>query len=131
MKGWLAALAMMAAGTAGADPAAIRGAIGGQMEAFRAGDVETAFDFAAPVIRRMFRTSDDFGAMVRRGYPMVWRPEGVEYLGADEAGPHWRQDVLVTDAAGRLHRLEYLMVETADGWRIAGVRLLDAVEFGA
>ena len=130
MRTLLAAL-LLAGGAAQADPAAIRATIDGQMAAFRAGDVEGAFAYAAPGIVGMFRTPDTFGAMVRDGYPMVWRPGSVEYLGAEDAGGAWTQDVLVTDAAGRLHTLEYTMVETQAGWRIAGVRLLEAGGVGA
>lgn len=127
----MVAALVLAGGAAEADPAAIRAVIDGQMDAFRAGDVDGAFGYAAPGIVGMFRTPDTFGEMVRRGYPMVWRPGSVEYLGVEEAGGAWTQDVLVTDAAGRLFTLEYTMVETAAGWRIAGVRLLDAGDVGA
>jgi hypothetical protein len=122
-----AALAVPAA----ADPDAFQGVIDGQMDAFLADDVATAFTYAAPGIQGMFRTPENFGTMVRQGYPMVWRPERVEYLDARPEGPGWRQDVLVTDAEGRLHVLAYTMVETPTGWRIAGVRILRGTEFGA
>ena len=130
MKRLVAAL-MLAAGAAQADPAAIQGVIDEQIAAFRAEDVDTAFDYAAPNIVAMFRTPGTFGSMVRQGYPMVWRPGSVEYLGAEEAGGSWTQDVLITDAEGRLHTLEYTMVETEAGWKIAGVRLLTEAGIGA
>lgn len=121
----------LAAGAAQADPGAIRGAIDGQIAAFRAADVDTAFTFAAPGIVGMFRTPENFGAMVRQGYPMVWEPGSVEYLGVEDRGGDWTQDVLVTDAAGRLYTLEYTMVETERGWKIAGVRMLTDPDVGA
>lgn len=105
--------------------------IGSQIEAFRADDFATAFTFAAPGIQGMFRNPDNFGRMVQQGYPMVWRPGSVEYLGARPAGPGWMQEILITDADGRLHKLAYLMVETADGWKIGGVQVLTAPEVGA
>lgn len=128
----IAALAAgLFAGAARADEGAIREAIDGQMDAFRAEDAAGAFAYAAPNIVGMFGSSANFGAMVRQGYPMVWQPGGVEYLGARDEGAAWKQDVLVTDAAGRIYKLEYTMVETPDGWRIAGVQVLDAPEVGA
>ena len=130
MRGLIVALAL-AGGAAQADPAAIRDVIDGQMAAFRAADVEAAFAYAAPGIVGLFRTPETFGAMVRQGYPMVWRPGMVEYLGAEERAGAWTQDVLVTDASGRLHTLEYAMVQTEAGWRIAGVRVLSADDVGA
>lgn len=130
MRMVMAAL-LLATGAAQADPAAIRQVIDGQIAAFRAGDAERAFGFAAPGIVNLFRTPGNFAAMVRQGYPMVWRPGSVEYLGAEEAGGAWTQDVLVTDTTGRLYTLEYTMVETPEGWRIAGVRLLNEAGIGA
>jgi hypothetical protein len=125
-----AAIAMLPL-TAAAEPDALQGVIEGQIAAFQSDDFETAFTFAAPGIQGMFRTPDNFGRMVRQGYPMVWRPSRVEYLEARPEGPGWRQEVLVTDAEGRLHKLAYSMVQTEAGWRIAGVQLLAAPEVGA
>ncbi|MGC1259136.1 MAG: DUF4864 domain-containing protein [Jannaschia helgolandensis] len=130
MKGLIAGL-LLAAGMAQADEGAIRGAIGGQIEAFKADDFDTAFAFAAPNIRGMFGNADNFGLMVRQGYPMVWQPGTVEFLGSEDNGGVWTQEILITDGFGRLHRLEYTMVETPDGWKIAGVQILTAPEVGA
>jgi len=130
MKRLIAAL-ILAAGAAQADEGAIQGVIGGQIEAFKVDDFDTAFTFAAPNIQGMFGTADRFGMMVRQGYPMVWQPGSVEYLGTDDRGASWTQEVLITDGFGRLHKLRYTMVETADGWKIAGVQILQAPEVGA
>ncbi len=128
----ITAAILMAMGSAvNADPDAIQGVIGDQIEAFKADDFATAFTFAAPSIQGIFRTPENFGQMVRQGYPMVWRPGSVEYLRSVERGAAWTQEVLVTDAQGRLHKLAYLMVETDQGWKIAGVELLMAPEIGA
>ena len=125
-----AALAVLAAPLR-ADETAIRGVIDDQIAAFRQSDVEGAFGYASPSIQGLFGSPSNFGRMVEQGYPMVWRPAEVEYLRADPRGPGWDQDVLITDGAGRLHVLRYSMVETATGWRIDGVRILDAPEVGA
>ena len=132
MKGFLAGLALVlgTVAPAAADEGAIQDAIGAQIEAFKVDDFGTAFDYAAPNIKGMFGTADNFGLMVRRGYPMVWQPGTVEYLGSDANGALWRQEVLITDGFGRLHKLRYTMVETPDGWKIAGVQILEAPEIG-
>ena len=105
--------------------------IAGQIEAFKADDFEKAFEFASPNIQGMFRTPENFGAMVRNGYPMVWRPGRVEFLEAREiAGRLW-QKVLITDEKGALHLLDYQMVEGEDGWRINAVQVLEAPELTA
>jgi hypothetical protein len=125
MRRLLLAAALLLPLPATADPGAIRGVIDGQIEAFRADDFASAFDFASPNIRRLFGDPGNFGRMVRGGYPMVWRPERLDYLPPEERAPgRWDQDVLIEDAAGALHALRYHMLETPEGWRIDGVTFL-------
>ncbi len=110
---------------------AIQGVIQGQIDAFRADDFATAFTFASPAIKRIFENPDRFGTMVREGYPMVWRPSAVEFGELREvAGALW-QRVIVTDAEGRVHVLDYQMVPAGEGWQINGVQLLRAPDVGA
>jgi hypothetical protein len=109
----------------------IEGVIASQIEAFRADDFATAFTFAHPNIKNMFRTPENFGRMVRNGYPMVWRPAEVEYLELRTENGRTFQDVRVVDGNGRVFVLEYTMSETGEGWRIAGVRILETAEFSA
>lgn len=109
----------------------IRATITGQIDAFRAGDMARAFDFASDGIRRIFGSSETFGGMVERGYAMVIAPVELRYGDLrDEAGGQV-QRVLIRDAAGVWHALDYLMVEEAEGWRIGGVELLGPPEVGA
>ncbi|NNE88926.1 MAG: DUF4864 domain-containing protein [Silicimonas sp.] len=109
----------------------IEGTIASQIEAFRADDFAQAFTFASPNIRRMFGTSENFGMMVRQGYPMVWRPGQLQFLELrDEQGLLW-QKVMVQDQEGVFFVLDYQMVETPDGWRINGVYLVQAPQLGA
>lgn len=122
-----------AAGTASAaDPQSdIRAVIERQIEAFRADDFETAFTFASPMIRRLFGTPSRFGEMVRNGYPMVWRPSDVRFSSLVTRDGQMVQSVLVRDAAGALHVLDYEMILGEDGWRINGVRLRRPGDAGA
>jgi len=95
-----------------------------QIQAFEADDFVTAFTFASPNIQRLFQTPENFGDMVRNGYPMVWRPAEVRFLELrDVAGSLW-QKVMVTDGNGRVHILDYQMVQLDNGWKINGVQLL-------
>lgn len=103
------------------DGAEIRGVIGDQIAAFRADDLATAFGYASPTIQGMFRTPENFGRMVAGGYPMIWRPDAVSFLGLREEGGRPVQRMGFRDAAGGFHLFDYLMVEGADGWRIDGV----------
>lgn len=109
----------------------IRSVINSQLSAFQADDFGTAFTFASPMIQSMFGTPERFGMMVREGYPMVWRPGKVEFAGLAERGGRKVQTVMVTDQAGRLHLLDYEMIETSDGWQINGVWLRKPAGAGA
>ncbi|WP_037317068.1 DUF4864 domain-containing protein [Ruegeria halocynthiae] len=108
-----------------AQNAEIEANIAAQIQAFKVDDFATAFTFASPNIQNLFRTPDNFGAMVRNGYPMVWRPADVRFLELREiAGALW-QKVMITDGDGRVHILDYQMVQQENGWKINGVQLLD------
>ena len=127
------ALALAAALPAAAQeaPAAIRGTIQNQIDAFLQDDFETAFGYASPSIRNMFRTPENFGAMVRNGYPMVWRPRDVQFGELREIGGALWQMVTVVDAEGRAHVLDYRMIEVDGAWRINGVQILQMPEVSA
>lgn len=131
MRLFLAALAVFfslkaAVAQEGADPHApgIQSVISAQVDAFRADDFATAFTYASPNIRRIFGSAERFGAMVQQGYPMVHRPQSLRFLDVAERGNALVQRVLITDANGRLHMLEYEMVAGEAGFLINGVRLI-------
>ncbi|QDL93784.1 DUF4864 domain-containing protein [Paroceanicella profunda] len=112
--------------TAGEREEAMAAVVTRQIEAFRAEDLEGAFAFASPMIRRMFHDARNFGAMVRNGYPMVWRPEEVTMGPVVMREGRPVQTVFLRDARGMSYVAEYTMIETEDGWRIDGVRIVEA-----
>lgn len=57
------------------DVADIRNIITGQIDAFREDDAEKAFSFAAPELKKIFRTPDVFLYMVRKSYKSVCQPQ--------------------------------------------------------
>jgi hypothetical protein len=124
-------VALGLSGSVSADGAGIEATISGQIEAFRADDFDRAFTYASPGIQGLFGTSQNFGLMVRQGYPMVWRPAEVEYLELREIAGNLWQKVRITDAAGTLHILDYQMIETESGWKINAVQVLEAVGLSA
>lgn len=128
MRTWIYAAVMVLSAAMGAQAqdAEIRGTITQQFEAFKADDFATAFTFASPSLQGFFQTPENFGRMVTQGYPMVWRPADVAYLELREEGGTYWQKVQITDAKGRVHYLEYRMMQTPEGWRISGVQILDA-----
>jgi hypothetical protein len=126
MRSLLLALSLSAGLASGAfaQSAEIEANIAAQIQAFKADDFATAFTFASPNIQRLFGNPDNFGAMVRNGYPMVWRPSDVRFLELREvAGALW-QKVMITDGDGAVHILDYQMIQQENGWKINGVQLL-------
>lgn len=109
----------------------IRKTIQNQLDAFQADDFALAFTFASPTIKGMFGTADTFGAMVKNGYPMVYRPAEVEMLELREVAGNLWQRVRIVDQSGRVHLLDYMMIETPEGWQINAVQLLPAPDVGA
>lgn len=102
-----------------------------QLDAFLADDVGTAFGFASPGIKGLFGSAQRFGQMVQQGYPMVWRPDNVRYLDLRQERGRLVQRVMITDAQGRLHLLDYQMIPAGEGWQIDGVQVLRAPAAGA
>lgn len=119
----LCAVAFILPGNVRAQQEPIREVIEAQIEAFEADDFATAFTFASPSIQAMFGNPQNFGAMVKGGYPMVWRPDDLRFLALEERGGRLFQDVMVRDLEGALHILEYQMIESEDGWKINGVNI--------
>lgn len=114
------------------EASAIPDVIGQQLEAFEADDFARAFSFASPMIRGYFRTPENFGAMVREGYPMVHRPDAVTFGTRRTEGGSIYQTVTIRDAQGRYHALEYEMIpDGAGGWVIDGVSFIPAPDVSA
>lgn len=131
----LAVLSLILAATLSLAPPAradgIDSTIRSQFDAFLADDFARAFTFASPAIKGLFGTPENFGAMVKQGYPMVYRPSDVKMLERREVAGTQVQRVMVTDQAGRTHVLDYQMIETPEGWQINGVQLLPGIGVGA
>lgn len=113
-----------------AQEAPIQETIRNQIDAFQADDFARAFTFASPTIKGMFGTPENFGAMVKQGYPMVYRPAEVQMMDLREVAGNLWQRVRITDQAGAGWFLDYMMVETAEGWQINAVQILPAPDIG-
>ncbi len=108
----------------------IRSVISDQISAFLVDDFATAFTFAAPNIKQIFQNSDRFGQMVSKSYPMVHRPAHYRFQALTDQNGSLQQDVLIRDTLGDYYIAEYSMVETANGWKISGVRIKRAAGVG-
>ncbi len=125
---FIAVLALSLPGVAQEAP--IQQTIQSQIDALQADDFDRAFTFASPNIKGIFGTPENFGAMVREGYPMVYRPAEVEMGELREIAGNLWQRVRVVDQAGKAWYLDYMMIETAEGWQINAVQLLPAPDIG-
>ena len=107
------------------DSAAIQGTIERQLQAFLKDDGETAYSFAAPNIRMMYPSVDSFMAMVRQGYPQVYRPRSYEFGELKEEPGYLEQSVDIVDAEGQFWTAVYTLRQDADGaWKITGCYLV-------
>ncbi|WP_029029680.1 DUF4864 domain-containing protein [Salinarimonas rosea] len=131
MRALLAALTLLLAAAvlpvagARADEAAARSVIEAQLRAFLADDGARAYSYAAPGIKRIFPSQDRFMAMVRQGYPPVYRPRDFSFDTYREtpAGPI--QEVTIIDHTGVAWRAIYALEQQPDGsWKISGCQLL-------
>ncbi|MCG7493365.1 DUF4864 domain-containing protein [Thalassobius sp. Cn5-15] len=114
-----------------AEPETAKQVIRDQIAAFQVDDFATAFSFASAKVQGLFRTPQNFGQMVQRGYPMVWRPTALTFLSAKAHPGGVVQSIEVQDRKGRRYVLDYLVLETDAGWRIDGVFLRPPSDVGA
>ncbi|AGI69448.1 hypothetical protein OAN307_c40280 [Octadecabacter antarcticus 307] len=123
----VAALVVLGTG-AQAQDASIEDVITSQLQAFVDRDVAQAWEYASPMIQGMFGTPENFGLMVRTGYPMVWDNSDVQFLDRTEFQSRTRQEVQVQGPGGLFYILDYQMIETPNGWQINSVQVIPAPE---
>ena len=138
MRNWFSTLCFLMAGlgfmgssvaadVTAAEAKSVRAVIRAQLDALAADDAKAAFALAAPSLREMFGTPDDFIDMVRTSYPVVYRPVSVAFLKPERIDDVLFQGVHLTDADGNLWLAVYRMVRERDkSWRIAGCHVVHA-----
>jgi hypothetical protein len=106
---------------ASGDARAVRGVVAAQLDAFAQDDAARAFSYAAPAIQAMFQTPERFVAMVRAGYPVVYRNASATFFVPQRDGEEIVQTVHLGDADGGVWLATYRLERQADGsWRIKG-----------
>jgi hypothetical protein len=104
----------------------VRVLIESQLQAFAADDADRAFSFASDELRRLFGSAENFVAMVRSSYPVVYRPASVRFLLPERADRQVLQAVQMTDGTGKAWLALYRVQRLADrSWRIAGCQLVE------
>lgn len=121
-----------AASVSAADHHAIEQVITSQLEAFRHDAGETAFSFASPKIRSIFGSAPQFMAMVRQGYPPIYRPRSFAFDRLVTIDERIVQRVVVVGPDGAPALALYTMEREPDGtWRIDGCTLTQPDGFTA
>ena len=108
-----------------ADRAAMQAVISGQIGAFQHDDGATAYGFASPNIKTYYPSADLFMAMVKGGYPAIYRPQSVTFGEAldTDAGP--MQKVYIKGSDSQAYIALYALQKQPDGtWKINGVTIL-------
>jgi hypothetical protein len=123
----IAVVVACAAGRASAEPVAapqaraVRAVVEAQLAAFANDDAARAFSYAAPAIQATFQTPERFVAMVRAGYPVVYRAAAATFLVPQRVGSEIVQGVHLSDADGVVWLATYRLERQPDGaWRIKG-----------
>ena len=99
----------------------IRTVVKGQMAAFAKDDASKAFSYAAPNVRQAVGSAAGFMILVRRDYPMVYRPASSAFLQAESVSGEVLQRVQLTDASGNSWLAIYSLEQQKDkSWRITG-----------
>ena len=130
---FMTSVASAAAGAdlAQAEETEVRAVVQAQLDAFAKDDAESAFSYAAPNIRKMMGSAQNFLAMVRSGYAVVHRPASVMFLkprwleGGTRDNGEVVQGVQMTDAKGNAWLAIYRLQRQGDQtWRISGCVLV-------
>lgn len=131
---WLALALSMLAGAAApahanlltpADEQAVRATVQGQLAAFAADDANKAFSYAAPNVREAVGTAANFMAMVRNGYPVVYRPASVAFLKPDMKDGQVIQRVQMVDTRGDAWLAVYTLERAGKSWLISSCTVVE------
>lgn len=107
-----------------ADASAIQTVIEAQINAFRSGDDAAAYSHAAPNIKQIFPTVDQFISMVKTGYMPLYNPETFVFGRNAVIGSEIHQEVIVTDEKGKQWQAVYTLRQQEDGsWKITSVKM--------
>ena len=108
------------------DEKTVRTVVEAQLAAFAKDDAVKAFSYAAPNVREAVGTADAFLTMVRKDYPVVYRPASVAFLKAEGKEDEVVQRVQMQDASGNSYLAVYsLQRQKGNMWRITGCAVVE------
>ena len=109
-----------------ADEKAVLTVVQSQLAAFAKDDGEKAFSYATPELRKSFGTAATFMAMVKSGYPVVYRPASVVFLKPESANDEAVLRVQMQDSEGTAWLAVYSLQRQKDkSWRISGCAVIE------
>jgi hypothetical protein len=92
-----------------------------QLNAFARDDAAKAFSYAAPNIRQLMGSAENFMAMVRTRYAVVYRPASTLFMQPSGHAAEALLEVQMTDADGDVWIASYTLQRQANKtWRITG-----------
>ena len=104
---------------------AVKNTVQAQLDAFAKDDADLAFSYAAPNIRAMFETPQNFMAMVQHAYPVVYRPAKLLFLAAAGTEAAVALPVKMWDQKGQSWMATYKLEQQKDGrWLIVACVLV-------
>lgn len=104
---------------------AIATVISDQLDAFSKDDEDRAFFHASPSIQLHFDSPGYFMKMVKRSYPMMYRPQFYEIGEVKVVADKVFQTASFVDEKNGRYKVLYEMQQQGDGaWKINGVRVV-------
>jgi hypothetical protein len=123
----LGAVSASAGGLNAKDQKAIIGVVQAQLDAFAHDDAALAFSYAAPNIRQQIGSAENFLAMVRNRYQVVYRPSSATFMQPHGEASKAILKVQLTDEGGDSWTATYTLQKQKDkAWRITGCEVAEA-----
>lgn len=125
LAAWMLLGPAHAAGLSAADEKNVRAVVQGQLTALARDDASKAFSYAAPNVREAVGSAEGFLALVRRSYPVVYRPASVAFLKPESKDGLVSQRVQMLDDQGNAWLAIYSLQRQKDkAWRITGCQVV-------
>jgi hypothetical protein len=123
----LGALPAASAGLSPKEQKQIIEVVQGQLNAFAKDDAIKAFSYAAPNIKRLLGSAENFLEMVRSQYEVVYRPASTIFMQPVGEGGEAMLKVQMTDEDGDDWIATYTLQRQKDkAWRITGCAVREA-----
>ncbi|MEL7429068.1 MAG: DUF4864 domain-containing protein [Pseudomonadota bacterium] len=103
---------------------ATQAVIADQLNAFQERDHARAFSHAAPTIKQVFKSEENFINMVKGGYGVLYNPDNYIFGRNFDVDGTIHQELIVTEQNGKQWQAVYTLKQMPDGsWKITGVKM--------